>query len=493
MNKSNNNTTFVKESGFIFAMLGSAIGFANILAFSSQCYRHGGGAFLIPFIAAVILVGIPMLYLEGAIGKKYNLPLVSLYGQTLSSSWKILGWIAVLSCLTIGSFYSVLTSWSVAYTYFAALDLIPINTAHFFYHNFLKDSGSLANFGDISWPIFLCTTLVLIFSYMVNKKNIGSGVEKVCSFFLPLLFIIITFFAIMVMFLPGAFNGFYYYLYPDFTKILDFNLWRDVFGHVFFSFSLGIGIVVGYSRHTKKETDIKRAMIWVAFGDVLISIIAGFAIFGCVGFMSHKTGIPLAEIVKTDSTFEMGFIIFPQILHSFNHSIIRSILGTTFFFSVFIAGITGVFSIVESVAGNLEVEFSLTRIKAVAITIFLMLLLSLFFCMGNGTHILGVITPMVMGYIFLLGGIGQIIAFIYIDKSLISDRVFMSGSKNSSIFYMVKYFALVFLCLSLFGALYDEFHIEFDLAHQVRWGWFMLILLMASWASLQKSVNNHPK
>jgi NSS family neurotransmitter:Na+ symporter len=487
MNENNNKITFVKESGFIFAMLGSAVGFANILAFSAQCYKHGGGAFLIPFFAAVILVGVPMLFLEGAIGKKYNLPLIGAYQKVLPRPWKIFGWIAVLSCLTIGSFYSVLTSWSVAYTYFAATDSIPSDSANFFQTEFLRDSGNLGVFNGISWPIMTCTIIVFGFSYLVNKKNIGAGVEKVCSFFLPLLFIMMTLFSIMVIFLPGASEGFYYYLNPDFSKILNFHLWRDVFGHVFFSFSLGIGIVVGYSRYTKQETNMKRAMIFVALGDVLISIIAGFAIFGCVGYMSHQTGIPFSEIVKTDSTFEMGFIVFPQILNSFNTSI-RPFLGAAFFFCVFIAGITGVFSIVESVAGNLQVEFRLTHLKAVTITIIIMLLLSIFFCMGNGTYILGAITPMVMGYTFLIGGIAQILAFMYMDKSLASDPVFATATnKTSPSFFIAKYFGLAFLLFSLLGALHEEITGEFDLSHEVRWAWFLCVVIISILVSFRKT------
>jgi len=479
MNANDKKMTWVRESGFIFAMLGSAIGFANILAFSAQCYRNGGGAFLIPFLIAVMIIGVPMLFLEGAIGKKYGLPIASAYGHVLSKNWKTFGWIATLSCLTIGSFYSVLTSWSVAYTYFAATDEIPENTSHFFQTIFLRDSGSLSVFNGVSYSIVLATIMVAVFTWIVNSKNIGAGVEKVCSFFLPLLFILVTTFSIIVAFLPGAFDGFYHYLKPDFSKISDFKLWRDVFGHVFFSFSLGIGIVVGYSRYTKKETNMRRAMMWVAFGDVVISIIAGFAIFGCVGFMSHKTGVPFHEIVKSDSTFEMGFIIFPKILHNFAPWI-RPIVGSVFFFCVFIAGITGVFSIVESVAGNLSVEFKISHMKAVTYSVIMMFVLSIFFCMGNGTHLLGALTPMVMGYVFMLGGIAQILAFMYFDKSLAKDKVFMiNGQQTSLDFYIAKYFGLAFLVISLVGALYQESQETFGLAHMVRWGWFLIVLLIS--------------
>lgn len=471
--------TWVKESGFIFAMIGSAVGFANILAFSAKCYKNGGGAFLIPYAVAMLVIGIPMLFLEGAIGKNFGLPITGAYGKAISHKWKIFGWIAALSCLTIGSFYSVLTGWSVAYTYFAAADLIPKDTAYFFQHDFLKDSGSILISNGISWPIFLATIVVAFFSWVVTSKNIGAGVEKVCAFFMPLLFILVTVFSIATLFLPGALDGFGYYLKPDFSKLSDLRLWRDAFGQVFFSFSLGLGIVVGYARHTKAETNMRRAMIYVAVGDTVISVISGFAIFGCIGFMSAKTGVAFHDIVQSSSTFEIGFIIFPQILHTFP-GWISPLIGGVFFFCVFIAGITGVFSIVESVAGNFEVEFTLTRKQAVSISVFLMWALSTFFCMGNGVAILGAIEPMVMGYSLLIGAIAQVIAFMFIDKNLGHDPTFINAQNKPSWFYfMAKYVGLLFLLITIVGALYNEMHETLDIAHLVRWSWFLLVILVA--------------
>jgi len=472
--------TFAKESGFIFAMIGSAVGFANILAFSAQCYKNGGGAFLIPFLAAVLIIGLPMLFLEGIVGKRYGLPITSAYSQAMSNKFfKTFGWIAALSCLTIGSFYVVLTGWSVAYTYFSFANLIPVDTANFFQNEFLRDSGALNVVQGISLPIFFSTLLVFAIAWYVMSKNIAEGVEKSCSIFLPLLFILILAFSVAVIFLPGSSIGFYHYLNPDFSKLKNFQLWRDVFAHVFFSFSLGIGIVVGYSRHTKKQTNIKRAMIFVMLGDVIISVISGFAIFGCVGFMSQKTGVPFAEIVKSDSTFEMGFIIFPQILHIFPQAIARFV-GASFFFCVFIAGITGVFSIIESVAGNIEVELGVSRKRAINYCLMLMVPMSLIFCLGNGVHIIGALAPMVMGNTFLIGGLAQVFVFLYKDKNIINDPIWLNRhQKKGLLFVCAKYVSFAFVAVSFIGALFEEFQEQWGLAHGVRWGWFALVLIFS--------------
>jgi NSS family neurotransmitter:Na+ symporter len=127
-----------RESGYIWALLGSAVGFANVLAFSAQCYKNGGGAFLIPFLIAMLILGLPMLFLEGIIGKTYHLPLVSAYGKSFGSVGKFFGWLSIIACLTIGSFYTVLTAYCVVYGYYTATASIPWESANFFKVHFLQ-------------------------------------------------------------------------------------------------------------------------------------------------------------------------------------------------------------------------------------------------------------------------------------------------------------------------------------------------------------------
>lgn len=470
-------TTWSKEGGYIWSMIGSAVGFANVLSFSALCYKNGGGAFLIPYIMAHLLVGIPMLFLEGIVGHRLKLPTVSAMGHVGGRFWKTLGWLAVLTVATIGGFYMVLTGFSVAYTYFSAANLISADTTHFFKHIFLQDSGSLLNLGKIAPAVLVSTGIVALISWAVLARNIQTGVERLCSFFLPLLGILVIAFTVATCFLPGASVGFKHYLLPDFARLASWTLWRDVFGQVFFSLSLGLGIVTGYSRHNKDSFSISRAMVKVAIGDFIISFICGFAIFGSIGFMSAKTGVPFANIVTSDSAFEIGFCIFPMILGQFGELAAR-VIGPLFFFCVFIAGITGVFSIVESIAGNIELEFGKTRKKAVAMAMLAVCLLAIPFCTGGGQHLLGAMAPMVLGNAMLIGGIGEIILFLLLSKTIAEDSIwFTRQGRRSFSFYALVFVVLPLLSLSLAGALVSEFAaFSFSAAECVRWGWLVLVL-----------------
>ena len=468
--------TWAKERGYIWSMIGSAVGFANILSFSALCYRNGGGAFLIPYLIAHLLIGIPMLYLEGTIGQKTKLPLVSALGVVGGSKGKLLGWFSVITCATIGGFYMVLTGFSVAYSYFSSRGMIPSDTAAFFKDNFLHDSGSLTEIGGVAGVIFVSTLIVAIFTWIILSRNIRSGIEKICTIFLPLLAILIVAFTTAICFLPGAFVGFKNYLIPDFSRLANWTLWRDVFGQVFFSLSLGLGIVVGYSRHNKDTFSIRRAMMKVAIGDVLISIIAGFAIFGCIGFMSVKSGIAFNALIPSDSAFEIGFVVFPKILQQFG--VLSNILGPIFFFCVFIAGITGVFSIIESVAGSIEVEFNKSRKTAVAISMAVVTLLAFPFCLGNGQHLLSALAPMVLGNALLLGGIFEILYFLFLSKEISRDPIWNNGRSFS--YRSLQYFVLPVLLLSFLGAFYKEtIATPLSLATLVWMCWVLLALIAA--------------
>lgn len=467
------DSTWKSQSGYVWSLIGSAVGFANILSFSAQVYKNGGGAFLIPYCMALFMLGIPLLLLEGMIGYRGKAPIVTAYGKVNGNIGRTLGWLAIIACLTIGGFYIVLTGYSVAYTYFSATNAIPEDSKTFFLKTFLQVSEGLTDFGSLSIPIFLSTVAVVVATWFVLVRNVRDGIEKICTIFMPMLAVLMTLFAIAVCFLPGGINGWIYYLKPDFTRLMDAALWRDVFGQLFFSLSLGLGIIVGYSRHTGQTTNVARAMMYVALGDFAVSFISGAAIFGCLAHISYAQNIPFDLILTSDSTFEIGFILFPKILKAFG-PVLSQIIGTVFFFCVFIAGVTGVFSIVESIAGNVEVEFKTTRKNAVTATLMALLALGTMFCMGNASHLIDALAPMVLGTNMLIGGLALVIVFQYYCPNIKNDPLWKNRQGNGLSFYgfCLRYIAPTVLAIILVGNLSQELS-SFDLAKGIRWTWLL--------------------
>lgn len=461
-------TTWRSQAGFIWSLIGSAVGFANILSFSAQVYKNGGGAFMIPYFIALFLLGIPLLVLEGVIGDRLKAPLVSAYGQAWGKMGKTFGWLAVLTCLSIGGFYIVLTGYSVAYTYFSAVNAIPDDSKSFFVNSFLKTTADITDFGQLSLPIFLATIGVAAATWFVLVRNVRDGIERVCSIFMPLMAIIMAIFAVTTCCLPGGLEGWKYYLQPDFSKLLNPSLWRDIFGQLFFSLSLGLGIIVGYSRHTGQGTNIPRAMLCVALGDFAVSFIAGAAIFCCLAHISYVQQIPFESILTSDSTFEIGFVVFPHILKFFG-AFWGQWIGVIFFFCIFIAGITGVFSIVESIAGNVEVEFQTSRRRAVTATIAAITPLATLFCMGNASHLIDALAPMVIGTNMLIGGLALMVAFQFFIKE---------GVIQGPVAFCLRFVAPILLAVILLGNVTQEIQ-SADIAKAVRWVWLGVALLAA--------------
>lgn len=479
-------TSWKRESGFIWSMMGSAIGFANILSFSAQCYKNGGGAFLIPFLAAVLILGLPMLLLEGAIGHRLHLPIVAAYGSVAKRLGKFFGWLSISAVVTIGGFYLVLTGYSVAYAYFFGTGQVAADTEKFWLQ-FLGDTGTISVWGHFSWTIFLFTVLVGLFSWLVLVRNIRSGIERTCSLFLPLLLVLIFLFAVVVFFLPGASTGFAHYLRPDFSKLTSGTLWRDVFGQVFFSFSLGLGIVTGYSRHAKEKISISRAMCYVAFGDIAVSLVAGFAVFGCIGYLSQSTGIAFDQIVRSDSTFEIGFVIFPKILQTFG-GWLTPVVGVIFFFCVFIAGVTGLFSIIESITGNIEVEFGKRRRSAASIATLLVVVMAIFFCFGNGQQMLGALAPMVLGNNMLIGGIAEVVVFVYFADAIRNDSIWFHRDRRTMAYHLLRFIVPVLLTVILAAAIVSEIASGYGLPELIRWSWFIIACIVSLLLTRHKPV-----
>jgi len=469
------NNSWKSKSGYVWAMIGSAVGFANILGFGAKAYQNGGGAFLIPLGLAATILGIPLLILEGLIGKTFKMPLVSAYGMILGKWGKFIGWSTVFGVLTIGAYYCILNTWTLMYLFFSGTRSIPEDTQAFFNSKILLNSVSEYDFSRFSTPIALISVLLLFFTYKVCAKNINEGIETLCKVFLPVLFCIILFFLVCVSFLPGAFEGIKQFITPNFSQLMNIDVWIMAFGHIFFSFSVGLAIISGYSQYTSKDVNIVKSMIWVAIGDIATSIISGLVIFGSLGYISHYSDQPFQEVVST-SIFGLGFIVFPRILHTIP-PMISQIIGPLFFFSLFIAGFSGLISIVEAVVGNIERELNWSRRFATKICISFIAAIALLFCFGNGAYLINIIDEMTSGINVLISGLLQIFCFLYISKSIPMAEEWKIKGKKAYFYYSLKFISPLFLLFILFSQISREYTKWGSLEVTIRWGWLTLTLI----------------
>lgn len=301
------------RTGFLLAALGSAIGLGNIWRFPYMAYRNGGGAFLIPYLVALFVVGIPLLMLEFGLGHYFR----RAFPQSLKKidprfSW--IGWWSVSFVMFgIVVYYGVVIAWCANYLLFAVTQ--PWGTVEgvdvFFDETFLGavvdgqafdfyDEDSLGpfaiRFGAMQWSVLVALGLVWLVNWMITRRQLQHGIELANKIFIPILIVLTTVMVIWSWNFDGAAAGRAVYLTPDWSLVLQPQTWIDAFGQIFFTLSIGFGIMVAYASYLPDKSDIPTSAFLAAVGNCVFSIFAAFAVFSAVGMLANQRNIDLSQI-----------------------------------------------------------------------------------------------------------------------------------------------------------------------------------------------------
>ncbi len=322
------------KRGFVFAAIGSAVGIGNIWRFPYMVGSNGGGAFLIPYLIAVFAFGIPLMMLELGAGRHFRGSVVTALGG-IHKKAKYVGIFLVILSLSILSYYTVISGWTLSYFIFSFTGYI-----------------SFESFTSTLLPVaFFIFTLFI--TALAVSMGIKKGIEKLSTLLLPILFILIIVLAINSLFMPGAADGIRFYLTPDLSYLGNINTWLMAFGQVFFSLSIGYGILLTYASYMGKKDNIPKASAYIASADLTISLLAGLVIFPII----FSFGI------SPDSGSTLSFVALPQ---AFSSIAFGNIIGAGFFFLLFVAALTSSVSMLEVGVTSFVDNLKFTRKKAVA-------------------------------------------------------------------------------------------------------------------------------
>ena len=353
---------WTSRSGFIIAAVGSAVGLGNIWRFPYVAYENGGGAFLIPYLIALITAGLPLLFLDYATGHKSNNSPPKAY-RALFKGGETLGWWQVCVCIVIGLYYASVLTWAGSYVYFSVGQMWGSDPEAFFFKTYLQTSEAtgfdLRFVTNIFWPLVGIWVLTLVILYGGVKK----GVELSNKIFMPLLFVLFTILVIQSLRLPGAVEGLNAFFTPNWSKMMDYKVWLAAYGHTFFSLSVGFGIMVTYASYLKPKTDLTGSGLIVGFANASTEILAGIGIFAALGFMAVSAGKPVDQVVS--GGIGLAFIAFPKIISSLGSG--ADLFGILFFASLFVAGISSMVSILEVPIAAMQDKLKWSRKKAVTI------------------------------------------------------------------------------------------------------------------------------
>jgi len=400
------------RAGFVLAALGSAIGLGNIWRFPYVAYENGGGAFFIPYLIALLTAGIPILIMEFTMGHKYrgSAPLTF---RRMNKPSEFVGWWGVFVAFVISTYYSVVVSWALSYSYFSFSLSWGSDTTNFFISDYLQavDPGEFGGFVPaVLIPLIIIWLLVLGILY----RGVRRGIEIANRIMIPLLIVIFTIIVLRAVTLPGALSGLEAFFKPDFSEIMSGSVWVAAYGQIFFSLSIAFAIMITYSSYLPRKSDLTNNAFIVGFGNSSFELLAGIGVFGILGFMASQSGVAIDEVVKDG--VGLAFMAFPEIINQF--PAFNKLFGFLFFMSLFLAGLTSLMSITETYVAALVDKFKITRSKAVLFGGGAAALISLIFATRGGINFLDATDYFINQFGVAMLGLVEVVLIAWILRKL---------------------------------------------------------------------------
>jgi len=370
--------------GLVLAMAGNAVGLGNFLRFPVQAAQNGGGAFMIPYFVSFLLLGIPMMWVEWAIGRYGGGHGHSSSPGMLEKLWdhpmaKYLGALGLFMPLVVLVYYTYVESWSLGYSLFTA-------TGSYWGEGFEGMRAFLSGyqgieqnqfFGGIAWAYALFVITLSINVYVLSR-GVSGGIELVAKYALPALFIFALILVVRVLFLgtPDAAlpdysvnAGLGFIWNPDFSQITNSQVWLAAAGQIFFTLSLGMGTIACYSSYLTEHDDIALTGLATASTNEFAEVVLGgtLAVPAAVAFYGLEQTQELAA-----NAYDLAFAVMPALFQQLPGG---QLFGALWFALLFIAGITSSLAMGQPLMAFLQDELKMTRKKAaitLGITVFVL-------------------------------------------------------------------------------------------------------------------------
>uniref|UniRef100_A0A6Q2WTN3 Transporter n=1 Tax=Esox lucius TaxID=8010 RepID=A0A6Q2WTN3_ESOLU len=372
--------TWGKKIDFLLSVIGFAVDLANVWRFPYLCYKNGGGAFLVPYMFFMVIAGMPLFYMELALGQ-YN-------REGAAGVWKIcpifkgVGFTVILISLYVGFYYNVIIAWALFYLFSSftgdlpwvhcnntwnspnCSDLWAFNTslndshkstpaAEYFERGVLhlQDSEGIADLGLPRWQLTSCLGVVIVVLYFSLWKGVKTS-GKVVWITATMPYLVLTVLLLRGVTLPGAIDGIKAYLSVDFLRLCEAQVWIEAATQICFSLGVGFGVLIAFSSYNKFSNNCYRDAIITSSINSLTSFFSGFVIFSFLGYMSQKHNVPLDK-VATDGP-GLVFIIYPEAIATLPGS---SVWAVIFFIMLLTLGIDSAVSTSQHGSISLNTDF----------------------------------------------------------------------------------------------------------------------------------------
>jgi NSS family neurotransmitter:Na+ symporter len=375
MTRRDKSASWGTRIGMILAVAGAAVGLGNFLRFPGQAVAHGGGAFMIPYVCALVFLAIPIGWAEWAMARYagerglHNAPaILGLIGRGRIARY--LGVLGVLIPMVVYMYYVYIEAWCLEYSWFYLLGSVRLSgsipeqvqvAGQFFADATGTNANGVLHISALFWIVVVGINIWLVY------RGLSGGIEKFCQFALPAMAVLAIIVLIRVLTLgtpdpnqPGqnVLNGLGYLWNPDFSKLGDPDTWLAAAGQIFFSVSVGFGIVLNYASYLKKNDDLALSALTatatnelfeVGFGG-LITVTAAFVFLGVSGVVGG---------------FGLGFQTLPVVFQQMGF--IGRWIGFAWFFLLFLAAITSSISMLQPAKTFFEEALGISSGKSIAL------------------------------------------------------------------------------------------------------------------------------
>ncbi|XP_061596093.1 sodium- and chloride-dependent GABA transporter ine [Cololabis saira] len=372
--------TWSKQIEFTLAGIGCAVGLGNVWRFPYLCYRSGGGAFLLPYLFMLLVLGIPLLYMELIVGQYTRRgPVHAL--ASLCPLLKGVGVASVAISFIMCIYYNVVITWALYYLFSSFQAPLPWQncnntwntpncTAHatnhsysstasqeFFQYKMLEQTSGVEEAGTVRWELFLILILAWTLIYFCIFKGVKST-GKVVYFTALFPYVILIALLINNVQLPGAMNGISFFIVPEWDKLLSVEVWVNAAAQIFNSIGIGFGSLLAMSSYNSFNNNVLKDTLTIAIINSATSILAGFVIFSAFGYMSHLQNIPINHLAVDGPG--LVYIVYPQ---AFANMPVSQLWAVMFFFMLLCLGLDSEFAMAEVMVTSLMDEYYQYLIK----------------------------------------------------------------------------------------------------------------------------------
>ncbi|CAL8110031.1 unnamed protein product [Orchesella dallaii] len=471
-NESNAKETWGRPIQFLLSCISMSVGLGNIWRFPFTAYQNGGGAFLLPYFVSLLLVGRPMYYLEMCIGQFASSGPVKIW--EVAPFFKGIGYAAMMGSISTCSFYCsiialVLSYLKESFTFTSPLpwsedacyvenitssaanvchlyDIQNLSYSEVFYNNqvFPQLDNIDQGIGMPHWPLGVGLSITWVCIFLCLAKGIKSQ-GKVAYFTATFPYLVLICLLIRGITLPGSLDGIYYFLYPQWEKILSPDVWFAAVSQSFFSLTVGFGTIPNLASHNKINHNVYRDSMIVSVTDTFTSVLAGCSIFSILGYLAHSTGVDISEVTKGGPG--LAFIAFPEAIAKMTH--FAPALAVAFFIMLFTLGIGSAVALTSQVINIIHDNNPSYKGWAVTLVVcFLGFLSGLVYITPGGPFILTLVNYHGADFIIYTVALLEIIAiaWVYGVDRFSRDIKFMLG-RETGIFWKVcwKFIMPIFL------------------------------------------------